>query len=547
MKPVRITLYDSTLRDGAQAEGVAFSLNDKLSATSRLDELGIDYIEGGYPASNEKDKNYFERVAKKSFKSSQICAFGMTRRKGLTVAQDPGLAALVSSSAPILTVVGKASLFQARDILRVTPDENLAMVEETLRYAVNSGKRVFFDAEHFFDGWKFDSEYALEVLRVATCAGAEAIVLCDTNGGSMPHEIAKGCRRALEAVSEVASNSPRLSSAIVGIHTHNDCGLAVANALVAIEEGAVMAQGTMNGLGERCGNADLLVLAANLALKSGGRYDVLKPGAIERLTAASRFFYDLANTNPFPGQPYVGKSAFAHKGGMHVSGINRDSSSYEHVKPETVGNERRILVSELSGKSNILACAKKYHLEEDGSLDSETIKKVLDAIVEKENQGYQYEAADGSFKLLVKKVKGEFQPSFQRVNYQTSVVVNVINEKYTTSSTVATVKLRVGKRGEIRHEVAEGDGPVDALNNALRKALQPIYPELEEMKLVDYKVRVLNSDAATAATTRVIIESGDGEERWGTVGVSENVVEASWIALCDSIEYKLSKAIGERN
>lgn len=533
----RIALYDSTLRDGAQAEGVAFSLNDKFAATIRLDELGVDYVEGGYPASNEKDKAYFEEIVRRPLKTTQICAFGMTRRKGVRPEDDPGLAQLVASSAKIVTIVGKGSHFQAREVLGATLEENLAMIEETVRFAVDSGKRVFFDAEHYFDGWSDDSAYSMETLRAAIRGGAEAVVLCDTNGGTMSPMIGAATHSAVEVVQEFER------PVVVGIHAHNDCGLAVANSLAAVMSGATMVQGTMNGLGERCGNADLLVVAANLALKFNGRYDVLTPAAIERLAAASRFFYDLTNVNPNAGQPYVGKSAFAHKGGMHVSGINRNPASYEHVPPESVGNERRILVSELSGKSNILACAKKYRLDEDGSLDSETVEKILDAIAEKENQGYQYEAADASFRLLVKKIRGEFEPSFKRINYQTSVAVTVINEKYTDAKTVATVKLSVGKRGEIRHEVAEGDGPVDALNNALRKALEPIYPELREMKLVDYKVRVLNSDAATAATTRVIIESRDGEEGWGTVGVSENVVEASWIALCDSIEYKLSKAV----
>lgn len=533
----RIALYDSTLRDGAQAEGVAFSLNDKFAATIRLDELGVDYVEGGYPASNEKDKAYFEEIVRRPLKTTQICAFGMTRRKGVRPEDDPGLAQLVASSAKIVTIVGKGSHFQAREVLGATLEENLAMIEETVRFAVDSGKRVFFDAEHYFDGWSDDSAYSMETLRAAIRGGAEAVVLCDTNGGTMSPMIGAATHSAVEVVQEFET------PVVVGIHAHNDCGLAVANSLAAVMSGATMVQGTMNGLGERCGNADLLVVAANLALKFNGRYDVLTPAAIERLAAASRFFYDLTNVNPNAGQPYVGKSAFAHKGGMHVSGINRNPASYEHVPPESVGNERRILVSELSGKSNILACAKKYRLDEDGSLDSETVEKILDAIAEKENQGYQYEAADASFRLLVKKIRGEFEPSFKRINYQTSVAVTVINEKYTDAKTVATVKLSVGKRGEIRHEVAEGDGPVDALNNALRKALEPIYPELREMKLVDYKVRVLNSDAATAATTRVIIESRDGEEGWGTVGVSENVVEASWIALCDSIEYKLSKAV----
>ena len=543
MEPIRIALYDSTLRDGAQAEGVAFSLSDKLAATIRLDELGVDYVEGGYPASNEKDRAYFEEIARRPLKTTQVCAFGMTRRKGVRPEDDPGLAQLLESPAEIATIVGKASSFQAREVLGVSLEENLAMIEETVRFAVAAGKRVFFDAEHYFDGWTIDGGYSEETLRAAIRGGAEAVVLCDTNGGTMSPAIGAATLGATDVVNEFATRSSEAKRVVVGIHAHNDCGLAVANSLAAVVAGATMVQGTMNGLGERCGNADLLVVAANLALKYNGRYDVLSPESIERLAAASRFFYDLTNVNPNVGQPYVGKSAFAHKGGMHVSGINRNPASYEHVPPESVGNERRILVSELSGKSNIIAFAKKYRLDEDESLDSETVKKILDVVAEKENNGYQYEAADASFQLLVKKIRGEFEASFQRINYQTSVAVTVINEKYTDAKTVATVKLSVGKRGEIRHEVAEGDGPVDALNNALRKALEPIYPELREMKLVDYKVRVLNSDAATAATTRVIIESRDGDEQWGTVGVSENVVEASWIALCDSIEYKLSKAL----
>ena len=538
--PTRIELYDTTLRDGAQFEGVSFSLNDKLSAIGRLDDFGIDYVEGGYPASNEKDRALFERVAQKPPKSALVCAFGMTRRKGAKPEDDSGLAQLVASEAPVVTIVGKSSLFQAKSALRVPPEENLAMIDDTIRFVVASGRRVFYDAEHFFDGWKDDSEYALETLRVAARAGAESATLCDTNGGSMPGEIAAGVSAALEAIErERSSREPR-----VGIHAHNDCGLAVANSLAAVASGATLVQGTINGIGERCGNADLLVVAANLALKFAGAYDVLRPGALERSTALSRFMSELTNLSPNPAQPFVGASAFAHKGGMHVSGINRDSRTYEHIPPEAVGNERRVLVSELSGKSNIVAFLKKYNLQ-DASLDSETIAKILDRVTKKESQGYQYEAADGSFKLLVSKVKGEFVPSFRRLNFQTSVVVNDVNETLTTKATVATVKLRVGRRGEVRHEVAEGDGPVDALNNALRKALEPIYPELRDMKLVDYKVRVINSDAGTAATTRVIIESKDGEERWSTVGVSENVVEASWIALCDSFEYKLAKTLGK--
>lgn len=536
--PVRIKLYDTTLRDGAQAEGVSFSLNDKLSVAYRLDDFGIDFIEGGYPASNEKDEAFFERVAEKSPKSAIICAFGMTRRKGVKPSDDAGLAKLVGCGAPIVTIVGKSSAFQATDVLCVSLEENLAMIDETIQYAVSLGKRVFYDAEHFFDGWKSDPEYALETLRVAVRAGSEVVVLCDTNGGSMPDEVSNGVTAALQAVRAASPDR----TVEIGIHTHNDCGLAVANSLVAVDSGATLVQGTINGIGERCGNADLLVVAANLAFKKNGRYEVLSTGALERATALSRFMYELANVNPTPGQPYFGASAFAHKGGMHVSGINRNSNSYEHIPPESVGNERRVLVSELSGKANIVAFLKKYNLQDDKTLNQETIAKILDKVTCEESQGYQYEAADGSFKLLVSKVKGEFTPSFSRLNFQTSVVVTDVNETLTTKATVATVKLRVGSQGEILHEVAEGDGPVDALNNALRKALETIYPELRDVKLVDYKVRVLNSDAGTAATTRVIIESKDGEERWSTVGVSENVVEASWIALCDSIEYKLAKS-----
>lgn len=537
-RPIRIEFYDTTLRDGAQSEGVSFSLNDKLSVVYRLDDFGIDYIEGGYPASNEKDKAFFEHIAEKRPKRAIVCAFGMTRRKGVKPEDDMGLKELVTSSASILTIVGKSSSYQAREALCISLEENLAMIDETIRYATAAGKRVFYDAEHFFDGWKDDPDYALETLRVAARAGAESVTLCDTNGGSMPNEVAQGVEAALEAVSE-AVKERRVA---IGIHTHNDCGLAVANTLAAVDAGATLVQGTINGLGERCGNADLLVVAANLAFKKGGKYEVLRPGALERMTALSRYMYELTNINPIVSQPYVGASAFAHKGGMHVSAVNRDSRTYEHVPPTAVGNERRVLVSELSGKSNIVAFLKKYNLEDDG-LDQETIVKILDKVTHKESRGYQYEAADASFKLLIRKVKGEFVPSFKRLNFQTSVIVNDVNEELTTKATVATVKLRVGRRGEIRHEVSEGDGPVDALNNALRKALEPIFPELRDMKLVDYKVRVLNSDAGTAATTRVIIESKDSEERWNTVGVSENVVEASWLALSDSIEYKLSKAI----
>ncbi|MDO5552827.1 MAG: citramalate synthase [Planctomycetia bacterium] len=517
----RIEVYDTTLRDGAQTEGITFSLKDKLRLTERLNSMGFDYIEGGYPASNDKDEQYFRDMSTTRLDYSVVCAFGMTRRKGIRPEEDSGLAALLASKAKILTIVGKSSAFQATGVLQVSLGENLAMIEETIAWLCSQGRRVFFDAEHFFDGWKCNPDYSLEVLRCAIKGGADSVHLCDTNGGSMPEEIVAGVKAALSVV-----------DVPVGIHTHNDCGLALANTLAAVDAGASIVQGTINGFGERCGNTDLIALAANLLLKKNGAYGLLLPESLSRLTEFSRYVYELLNLVPSGRQPFVGKSAFAHKGGLHVSGIHRDTKAYEHVNPDLVGNERRVLVSELSGRSNILARTAKFHIENDTKL----VSAILEAVVQKESQGYQYEAAEGSFDLLVRKTAGLYHPFFERLSYQTTVAANTQG----VFETLATVKLRIGDC--VRHEVAEGDGPVDALNAALRKALYPLYPQLEAMSLVDYKVRVLNTEAATAAATRVIIESKDEDEVWGTVGVSENVIEASWIALCDSIEYKLAKS-----
>ncbi len=515
----RIQIYDTTLRDGSQGEGVNFSLQDKLLITERLDSLGFDYIEGGFPASNEKDTQYFQRVAGLKLKHVQVCAFGMTRRRGLRAEDDPGIKALLSANTGVITLVGKTSAFHVTEVLRVTLEENLAMISESVEHLREAGRKVIYDAEHFFDGWKLNPEYALSTVRAAAEAGAELIVMCDTNGGSMPEEIAAITREAIARL-----------SVPVGIHCHNDCELAVANSLASLDAGAVQVQGTINGLGERCGNADLVSVIANLAVKKAG-YQALHDGAVEHLTELSRFVYETANLRMIPNQPFVGLSAFAHKGGMHVHAIARATASYEHIAPERVGNARRVLVSELSGRSNIKAVVNEREVGDNPKL----MDAILARVVELENQGYQFEAAQGSFDLLAKKVAGTFRSHFQRKNFR----VNVETDHTGNPITEATVKLQVGE--QVRHEVAEGDGPVNALDAALRKALDGHFPNLAEMHLVDYKVRVINSEAGTAAGVRVVIESRDADEVWGTVGVSENIIEASWIALVDSFEYKLCK------
>lgn len=515
----KIELYDTTLRDGAQGEGVNFSLEDKVLIARRLDEMGFDYVEGGYPLSNPKDAEFFDRLKREPLRHSKACAFGMTRRRGVKPADDPGMDALLRSEAPVITIVGKTSSFHVAEVLRVSEQENLDMIAETIAYFVAQGREVIYDAEHFFDGWKLNAAYAAKTIRAAAGAGASRVVMCDTNGGSLPEEVAELTRAAAAAV-----------SAPLGIHTHNDCELAIANTLASIDAGAIQAQGTINGLGERCGNADLISIAANLALKKQG-YTVLDPKRIARLSELSGYVYEIGNLLRRNNQPFVGPSAFAHKGGMHVHAVARAASSYEHVPPESVGNERRVLVSELSGRSNIIAAATKMGLAEDAAL----MNRVLEEVVNRENRGYQYEAAEASFALLVKRLAGAFTPHFELVKY------HVASEcRGGSASTEATVKLLVND--EVEHRVAEGDGPINALDAALRKALNGRFPSLAEMSLVDYKVRVINSEAATAASVRVVIESRDADgETWGTVGVNENVIQASWEALCDSIEYKLCK------
>ena len=515
----RIAIYDTTLRDGSQGEGVNFSLQDKLLITGRLDELGVDYIEGGYPLSNPKDAAYFRAVRDLDLGRAKVAAFGMTRRRDIAAEDDVGMKALVAAGTPAITIVGKSWDFQVQEVLGVSLDENLRMIADSVAFCASHVPEVIYDAEHFFDGYKHNRDYALRTLRSAAEAGAAWIVLCDTNGGALPEEVA-------EAVAEVR----RTVAVPIGIHTHNDGDLAVANTLAAVVHGATQVQGTINGIGERCGNVDLCSVVANLALKYEG-YDLLRPGSLARLTEVSRYVYETANMNFRSSQPFVGTSAFAHKGGMHVHGIRKNASSYEHIDPSLVGNERRVLVSELSGKSNIAEKLGEYGLEHDADL----MGRVLDRVQDLENEGYQFEAAEASFVLLVERLAGRRRDWFERLRYHVSVSADAEGQPVTE----ATVKLRVGNTTE--HTVSEGDGPVNALDGALRKALSAHFPRLAEMQLVDYKVRVINARAGTAARVRVVIESKDQDSVWGTVGVSENVIEASWLALIDAFEHKLSK------
>ncbi|MCH9022244.1 MAG: citramalate synthase [Planctomycetes bacterium] len=515
-KPRRIEIYDTTLRDGTQMEGISFSLQDKLLIASKLDELGVDYIEGGYPLSNAKDIAFFKEVRKRKFKHSRIAAFGMTRKKGMKASEDAGMIALQKSLAPVVTLVGKGWAFQVQKVLSATLDENLKMIADSIHFLRKKGREVLFDVEHFFDGYKENPAYAMKVVEAAADAGAHRVILCDTNGGTLDTEL-ETIFREVKAHIDVA----------LGIHCHDDSGLGVANSLAAVRAGAVQVQGTINGLGERVGNANLCTIVANLILKMG--YDCLSKGSLTKLTEVSRFVYEQANL-PLPlSQPYVGFSSFSHKGGMHVHAVRKATRCYEHVDPEAVGNNRRILISELSGTSNLLAKSEKLAMVKDKGL----LRRILKRIAELENEGYQFEGADGSFDLLVRKFMGHYHSFFELDHYRT---VNLkVDGK--TPITEATVKITVA--GKKAHCVAEGDGPVDALDAALRMALEPTYPSLKEMSLVDYRVRVVNAKAGTAAKVRVLIESKDPQRIWWTIGVSKNIIDASWLALVDSIEYKL--------
>ena len=517
----RIAIYDTTLRDGSQGEGVNFSLQDKLLITRRLDELGVDYVEGGYPLSNPKDAEYFRAIRDLDLAHVRVAAFGMTRRREIAPEDDAGMVALVAAGTPVVTVVGKTWDLHATEILGVSLEENLRMIADSVGFLGANVPEVIYDAEHFFDGYKQNPEYAIRTLEQASEAGAACLVLCDTNGGSLPEEVG-----AIVAAVRSHLTTP------IGIHTHNDSDLAVANTLAAIRAGATQVQGTINGIGERCGNVDLCSVIANLGLKYQG-YEVLEPGRLVHLAEVSRYVYETANMNFRTGQPFVGPSAFAHKGGMHVHAVRKVARSYEHIDPSAVGNERRVLVSELSGRSNIAEKLQEHGLEGDPAL----LAKVLARVQELENEGYQFEAAEASFVRLVDRLAGRAGSSFESLGYRVSVEDSA--SVGLGPLTEATVKVRVGDA--VEHTVSEGDGPVNALDGALRKALSSHYPGLAEMSLVDYKVRVINGRAGTAARVRVVVESKDSADVWGTVGVSENIIEASWLALVDAFESKIAK------
>lgn len=518
-----IRIYDTTLRDGSQGEGVSFSLQDKLNIARRLAEVGIDYIEGGYPLSNEKDVAFFEQIRKDNLGDSQVCAFGMTRRRSMKAADDPGMKALVAAQTPCITLVGKTWDYHATDVLNVTLDENVAMIGESAQFLAQHSD-VIYDAEHFFDGFKANPDYAIQTLRAAASAGASWLVMCDTNGGTLPEDVAEITTKAMAALSDFDVQ--------FGIHTHNDGELAVANSLAAVDAGAMQVQGTINGIGERCGNADLISVMANLALKKKG-YSVLGGRPLTHLTELSRYVYETANLQWRGGQPFVGQSAFAHKGGMHVHAINKAASTYEHIDPAMVGNERRILVSELSGRSNIVAIAKEHNIDD----DRELMDKILAEVVRLENQGFQFENAGASFDMLVRRITNTYTSHFRAIKYR--IVAGDRDSQNSTVFAEAIIKLMVGDK--LCFDAAEGHGPVNALDAALRKILLESYPCLSEMRLIDYKVRVVDSGAGTAASIRVNIESSDATETWGTIGVSENIMEASWQALVDAVEYKLHK------
>ena len=518
--PHKIKIYDTTLRDGSQGEGIMYSLNDKIRIAEKLDELGVHFIEGGWPGSNPKDGFFFAKMAKIKLKNSRLVAFGSTRRAGITADNDKNLNDILKSKVKTAAIFGKSWLFHVKEILHTTPEENLKMISDSISFLAKQGLEVFFDAEHFFDGYKNNPEYALSCLLAAQDSGAKFLVLCDTNGGTIPQQVSR-------IISEI---KPKLKTEL-GIHCHNDAGLAVANSLFAVEAGCSMVQGTINGYGERCGNADLIPFIANLKLKLN--LDCIPNNGLEKLTEVSHFVSEISNMRHMPNQPYTGDSAFAHKGGVHINAVMKNPLSYEHVNPELVGNSRRILVSELGGKSGIILLAKEYDL--DLTKNDPKTKKLHELLQSLEMKGYHFEAAEASFELLLKKHLSKVKEYFKLENLK--VVVNKETNKKV--STEAVIKLKV--KGKIEHTAAEGDGPVNALDNALRKALTHIYPSLSEMHLSDFKVRVLGEKEGTASQVRVLIQSQDEKDSWDTMGVSKNIIEASWQALSDSVEYKLLK------
>jgi 2-isopropylmalate synthase len=522
MDKQRIAIYDTTLRDGSQSEDVAFTLEDKLRLAAELDAGGVSYIEGGWPGSNPRDEEFFAAVRKLKLTQAKVAAFGSTRRANMAAAEDLNLRQLLKAETPVVTVVGKAWDLHVRDDLKISRQANLDVIADSIAYLKQRVDEVVFDAEHFFDGFQADSAYALQCLQAAAEAGADVVVLCDTRGGSMPHEI----RAAVEAVKGAGAKA-------IGIHCHNDCELAVANSLAAVAAGATQVQGTVNGFGERCGNANLCSVIPNLQLKLG--YDCVNEQQLKRLPVLSRIVYELANIEPFKRQPYVGVSAFAHKGGLHVAAVQKNSETYEHIDPAVVGNVQRVLVSDLSGRSNVVYKAKQFGIDVDSA--DPAVRAIVDEVKRLESAGFQYEGAEASFELLMRKaLHGEVR-HFTLLGFR---VIDTKRHEAGETLSEATVMIEAPD-GSVEHTVAQGQGPLNALDRALRKALMPFYPQLESLELLDYKVRVLGGGSGTGSTVRVLIESGDADSKWGTVGVSSNVIEASWQALVDSVEYKLYK------
>jgi len=519
MTKPQVAIYDTTLRDGTQREGISLSVADKLRVTQLLDDLGVTYIEGGWPGSNPKDATYFDEVQNMTLKNARIAAFGSTCRKNTAPENDANIKALVDANTPVVTVVGKTSMLHVKDVLQTTPEENLRMIKDSLVYLKSLGKEIIYDAEHFFDGAKLDFEYAFDTLNAAVEGGADILVLCDTNGGSMPWEVQDLVERVQEAFPQQA----------LGIHTHNDGELAVANSLAAVKSGAVHIQGTINGYGERCGNANLCSIIPDLELKMDVRC-LPEDGDLSQITNLSRTVAEIVNLAPDSHLAYVGKSAFAHKGGIHVAAIRRNVDSYQHIDPELVGNEMRILVSDLSGRGNVLSKAEELGVD----VSKDEAVQVLEEIKELENQGFVFEGAEASIAIRMHRAKPNYEPIFELIDF------TVIVEDRRGRGQVSEAMVKLNLDGDVVHTAAEGNGPVNALDLALRKALVPRYPELSDQQLVDYKVRILDSGSATAATTRVLIDTQRGSQRWSTVGAGTDIIRASWLALVDSVEYGLA-------
>jgi 2-isopropylmalate synthase len=516
MTPTDVQLYDATLRDGMQGQGLSLSAHEKVRVARKLDELGVHLIEAGFPASNPKELELFELLAAERWEHAEIAAFGMTRRRDVEAAEDDGLQTLAAGFAPVCTIVGKTWGLHLDKVVRAGRDENLAMIADSVAYLAAAGKRVVYDAEHFFDGWRDDPAYALACLSAAADAGAETVTLCDTNGSSLPSQVAAATAAAVAALGHTAR---------VGIHCHNDAECGVANSLAAVEAGALQVQGTMNGVGERTGNANLVSIIANLQLKLGRR--VLADEQLAHLTETAHYVAELLNVVPDPNQPYVGKNAFAHKGGLHVAGVRADAATFEHVEPERVGNHRELVISELSGRGTAAEKAAAAGL----SVDDATAGRIAERVKALEHEGYHFEAADGSFDLLMRRETGAYEPLFTLESWR------VIVEQTGDGRVLTEATIKIWLDGERYVRTAEGNGPVNALDAALRQAIGEIHPHLKDIELVNYKVRILDESHGTGAVTRVLIDSSDGQDLWGSIGVNENVIAASWEALVDSLEY----------